>query len=98
MLSLLSTLQPRPGRAATLRDSATSEKNPVQLDQPAAGAAAAHEGARSFATEAWLQPSELTKAAGALFCPLLTRMLHCRQLYWLQHVIAFRIGDVFCSC
>ena len=62
VLSLL-TMQSRSGRAAMLRDSATSETSPVQLNQPAA-CLASQEGAKSFATGAWLQPAKLTRAAG----------------------------------
>ena len=89
VLSLLSTMQPRTGRATTLRDSATSEMSPVQLKQPAADADLP-KGAKSFATGAWLRPAKLTQAAG-MSNVLLTRqgLFNNDGLCPLWHVTAF---------
>ena len=83
VLSLLSTVQPRSGRAAMLRDSATSEMSGVQLDQPVAGVTS-REGAKSFATGSWPQPAKQTCAAGMSLSLLLTA--HCPFISQLLNV------------
>ena len=61
----LLTVQPRSGMATMLRNPASSERSPVQLVQPAAGADSSKgHGAVPFATGAWLQPTKLAQAAG----------------------------------